>query len=208
MPTVPSIAEPVWGSPSLEALYNDSVFSDWFLDPDNVMALLVRYLQYVFSDSKRIVKARAKNLIFSENDRLTKIKIQSGIYDKDSLAGAVPGIYLTRKLTKDTAASIDPDICTVQINGEGEPKWSTLWEHGVLIRCESKKPDEADLICQEVAIHLSVFAPLLKQDARLSSLRLTEVSGADKPESGTFSAKMMVTWVKFSQYTLPEQIPW
>lgn len=129
--------------------------------------------------------------------------------DNVAVASAKPAVYVGREDVKPVDEWIDPSLINIGVGGPAEQPfvYSKFISGSHTIRCESKMPEECELLTEEVFYSILLFTPTICQDTNFVTMDAT-ISKVGKIESGIFVGQVSVTWTSNFLYCNPTVTIW
>ena len=205
-----SYTEPIWGTASDQFVRQQSIFTQAPFDMAAFSGLLIRYMQACFITPTSIVNPELRTLLWNADQKLSKIFIGSGAAVNTANAGQKPGIYISRDEVKTLDINIPPDVVQVSVGHlPSEPMiFNDTLAGAHTIRIESGNCFEAETIGQEVMLKLLIFHSVMKSDAQLRMLNMSNLTKVQKAENGNFVTGVVMSWAADFNYSLPTMDTW
>lgn len=216
--------EPTWGTPQL-AIEPASSLCASGITPFILTGILVRLLQYHFSDPNNIVRESlhylrwyrecADGIVDDSGTALQRLYIDVGYQLNLANAEQRPGIFVKREPVTTRRISIEQgDSVTTHIKsriGSFQGKiFQKILEGAFSLICIGTSGAEADLLGEEVFDRMLYFAPKIEEDIRIGMFTVKSLSEVQELTNGAKKAYYTVVrleWASHRRWTLVAEAP-
>lgn len=218
------IPEPDWGTPQLAVEPCSSLVASG-ITPFILTGILVRLLQYHFSDPDNIVRESLRYLrwnrdctetILDENgEPLQRLYINVSYQLDLANAEQRPGIFVKREpVTTRRIAAEKGDSVTTHIKqevGSFQGKiYHKILEGAFSLICIGNSGAEADLLGEEVFDRMLFFAPMIEDDIRIGQFAvnaLSEVQELKNEAKTSYYTVVRIQWASHRRWALTAIAP-
>jgi hypothetical protein len=216
--------EPTWGTPQLAVEPASSLCASG-ITPFILTGILVRLLQYHFSDPNNIVRESLQYLrwyrdctdgiVDDDGNSLRRLYINVGYQLDLANAEQRPGIFVKREDVRTRRISVEKgDSVTTHIKqriGAFQGKiYHKILEGAFSLICIAESGAEADLLGEEVFDRMLFFAPMIEDDIRIGQFEVKMLSDVKELEAGANKAYYTVVriqWASQRRWTIVAETP-
>jgi len=200
-----TFTEPTWTTPE-EAIAPVTSVEKRMISPFELQGIIVRMLQYHFSDPNNIVNPKLKGYTWAANDINSNILIKIDL-ERNPQVRNKPSIFVGRE---DIKGSHEGLLRGVQIKGTtgtlNDPNYTRLLAGNFMLTCEGLTFAEAENIAWEVASRIMYFSPALVTDYKIDVFDIAGIGKttmlAENRESAIFATPIILYYQKLYWWRL------
>lgn len=206
--------EPTWGQPQLAVEPGSSLCASG-ITPFILTGILVRLLQYHFSDPDNIVRESlhylrwyrecTDDIVDDEGKSLQRLYINVSYQLDLANAEQRPGIFVKREPVQTRRISVEQgDSVTTHIKqsvGSFQGKiYQKILNGAFSLVCVAESGAEADLLGEEVFDRMLYFAPKIEEDIRIGQFEVQSLSDVKETEGGANKAYYSVVRIRWASH--------
>jgi hypothetical protein len=200
-----TFTEPTWTTPA-EGDAFVSPFSIRPIAPLEIQGIIVRLLQYHFSNAVNIENPLLKAYVWNSDDLQSKILIKPG-FERDSRVKGKPSLFVNREDAVGTSEGILRGV-KIKTNGVtlNAPKYARHLQGKFIILCEGLTGGEAETLAWEVLGRMMLYSPVMESDFELD---VFDVGGLGKPllraedrETAVWAVPVIINWQKLYTWVI------
>jgi hypothetical protein len=174
--------------------------------PFELTGIIVRLLQYQFSDANNIENPLLKTYLWNADDLQSKILIKPG-FERDSRVKGKPALYVNREdAVGDNLGILRHVVVSDSVLTMNDPKYARHLQGKHIILCEGLTGGEAEALAWEAASRIMSFSPMLEDDF---GVEVFDLGGIGKPalraedrETAVWATPVIINWQKFYTWQL------
>ena len=216
--------EPTWGTPQLAVEPASSLCASG-ITPFILTGIIVRLLQYHFSDPNNIVRESLhylrwyrdceESIVDDNGYKLHRLHVDVSYQLDLARAEQRPGIFVKRENVKTRRIGVEKgDSVTTHIKErigsfQGKIHQKILTGNFSII-CLADSGAEADLLGEEVFDRMLFFAPLIEDDIRIGQLQVESLSDVKENNSGankSYYTVVRLNWATHRRWAIVAESP-
>jgi len=202
--------EPAWTSPEDMEPAETSVELR-HVSPFELTGIIVRLLQYQFSDPSNIENESLKEYIWKASDTESRILIKPGTERNPQVRGK-PSIFVSRQpVTFDNAGALRRVVIQSGDTTMNDPHYLKHLQGSHMLACEGLTSAEAEAIAWEAANRFMVYSPALCADFKLENIDIKEMGKpelrTEDRETAVWFVPVAIAWQKLHRWrTFSEEV--